>query len=198
MSVVVVIVVVVPFYEHEHKGRKQEESKSLSRYSMTLVKYHVISLVISLALLLAVGVASMQKSFSALLPALQQPTLPPKSFFEQAYDIAYRDVIKESQVSCGRNTTNPKNAKTDCFPRRRADLSNYNGTGGLRPPDRESIAELYYNVESVFEFGVGERSDIASATNLPRYVGVDSSADWVWYATERQAAFASTLPTLGL
>lgn len=38
---------------------------------------------------------------------------------------------------------------------------------------------LYVNAESVFEYGIGESTAIAAETNLPRYAGADSSAEWI-------------------
>lgn len=53
------------------------------------------------------------------------------------------------------------------------------GSGGLMDSDRELLAEIYYNADSVFEFGLGESTKIAAWVGVPRYVGVDSDADWV-------------------
>ena len=53
------------------------------------------------------------------------------------------------------------------------------GSGGLMDSDRELLAEIYSNAESVFEFGLGESTKIAAWVGVPRYVGVDSDANWV-------------------
>lgn len=60
------------------------------------------------------------------------------------------------------------------------------GTGGLDDDDRMALGELYYNANSVFEFGLGESTKIAALTGVPRYSGVDS--DPVWVAKARQDA----------
>lgn len=51
--------------------------------------------------------------------------------------------------------------------------------GGLFGEDRAYISELYYNATSLFEFGLGESTYLAATTNIPRYAGVDSDAQWV-------------------
>ena len=53
------------------------------------------------------------------------------------------------------------------------------GTGGLDDADRLTIGKLYKEANSVFEFGLGESTYIASFVNVPRYAGVDSDAKWV-------------------
>ena len=60
------------------------------------------------------------------------------------------------------------------------------GTGGLDDDDRLVLGELYYNAASVFEYGLGESTRIAAATEVPRYSGVDS--DPVWVAKARKDA----------
>lgn len=51
--------------------------------------------------------------------------------------------------------------------------------GGLSDLDRQLIGQLYYNVTSLFEFGLGESTMIAAHVGVPRYAGVDSDATWV-------------------
>jgi len=58
------------------------------------------------------------------------------------------------------------------------------GTGGLDDDDRRTIGDLYYHASSVFEFGLGESTQIAAAVQVPRYAGVDSDALWVNMARE--------------
>lgn len=53
------------------------------------------------------------------------------------------------------------------------------GDGGLMDSDRELLAEIYSSADSVFEFGLGESTKIAAWVGVPRYVGVDSHANWV-------------------
>ena len=79
------------------------------------------------------------------------------------------------------------NSSLRCIPRQRVDFSTFalKAQGGLSDMDREYLADLYYDSESAFEFGVGESTDIAAATNLPRYVGVDSSSEWITAVRER-------------
>ena len=58
------------------------------------------------------------------------------------------------------------------------------GTGGLLDSDRLLLGELYLHAESVFEFGLGESTQIAAHVGLPRYTGVDSDAVWVSQARD--------------
>lgn len=53
------------------------------------------------------------------------------------------------------------------------------GTGGLTDNDRVLLASIYANASSVFEFGLGESTKIASHVGVPRYSGIDSDAVWV-------------------
>ena len=50
------------------------------------------------------------------------------------------------------------------------------------------LGRLYRNASSVFEFGLGESTSIASYVGVPRYSGVDSDAVWVRKARERSGA----------
>jgi len=58
------------------------------------------------------------------------------------------------------------------------------GGGGLDDADRQTIGDLYYKASSVFEFGLGESTLIAAATQVPRYAGVDSDPAWVGMARD--------------
>eukprot|EP00980_Cylindrotheca_fusiformis_P016531 scaffold4954_cov106-Cylindrotheca_fusiformis.AAC.1 len=62
------------------------------------------------------------------------------------------------------------------------------GTGGLNDDDRATLYELYGNADSVFEWGLGESTDIAAQLGVPRYSGIDSHPNWV--AQARQQAVA--------
>ena len=98
--------------------------------------------------------------------------------FDSAYQVAFEEVVADSKRSCGRGTDN---SNSDCYTRKRVDFSEfpYKSNGGLSDADRELIADLYYHAESVFEFGIGESTAIAAMTELPRYAGVESSAEWI-------------------
>lgn len=64
--------------------------------------------------------------------------------------------------------------------RKEFDLSNWTrGSGGLSDMDRILLAQIYGNASSVFEYGLGESTFIASHVGVPRYSGVDSDAIWV-------------------
>ena len=58
--------------------------------------------------------------------------------------------------------------------------------GGLHANDRMKLAELYGRANSVFEWGLGESTAIASYMEVPRYAGIDSEAGYV--ATARDVA----------
>jgi len=49
----------------------------------------------------------------------------------------------------------------------------------LNDADREILARIYFESNSVIEWGVGESTVIAAFTRLPRYTGVDGSIDWL-------------------
>ena len=125
--------------------------------------------------------------------------------FDSAFDFAYSEVINESKKSCYRGfrgILNDVDTADDCFPRTRVNFSDfpYKSRGGLTDSDRDLIADLYYKADSVFEYGIGESTIIAAKTNLPRYAGVDSSAEWVSmarsYAPDRfRFSFADIGPT---
>jgi len=97
--------------------------------------------------------------------------------FESAFEVAYDEVIVDAKRSCKDGDANT----TDCYTRKRVGFDSFpfKSRGGLADSDRELIADLYYHAESVFEYGIGESTAIAATTNLPRYAGVDSSAEWV-------------------
>ena len=58
------------------------------------------------------------------------------------------------------------------------------GSGGLDDDDRRVLGDLYFNANSVFEYGLGESTKIAAYTGVPRYAGVDSDATWVAQARD--------------
>eukprot|EP00980_Cylindrotheca_fusiformis_P018632 scaffold6189_cov101-Cylindrotheca_fusiformis.AAC.7 len=62
------------------------------------------------------------------------------------------------------------------------------GTGGLDDNDRATLYELYGNADSVFEWGLGESTDIAAQLGVPRYSGIDSHPKWVAQARKQAAA----------
>jgi hypothetical protein len=103
----------------------------------------------------------------------------PDSYFRKAYDTVYDAYMEET--SCTTKLT------INCFPRKRVQFKTFSlkAAGGLLDEDREFIGELYFRANSVFEFGIGESTDIAAATNLPRYAGVDSSSEWVKMVRDR-------------
>ena len=56
--------------------------------------------------------------------------------------------------------------------------------GGLHDDDRMLLGRVYRDASSVFEFGLGESTLIASHVGVPRYSGVDSDPAWVKTARE--------------
>jgi hypothetical protein len=65
--------------------------------------------------------------------------------------------------------------------RNKFDVETWNKTttGGLTSKDRTLLAEIYGGANSVFEYGLGESTYIASHVGVPRYAGIDSDAAWV-------------------
>lgn len=87
-----------------------------------------------------------------------------KTFFDQAQDMLYTKAVKPVLNS----------------DRKKFTLQGWNGdNGGLQDNDRLLLGELYYNAQSVFEFGLGESTKIAAHVGVPRYAGVDSDPAWV-------------------
>lgn len=53
------------------------------------------------------------------------------------------------------------------------------GNGGLDDGDRDLLVKVYTDANSVFEFGLGESTRIATAVGVPVFSGVDSDAVYV-------------------
>ena len=51
--------------------------------------------------------------------------------------------------------------------------------GGMTPPEQELLARLYANATSVFEWGMGSSSLLASHAGIERLTAVDSASTWV-------------------
>ncbi len=130
---------------------------------------------------------------------LKSPQVDLAFDFDTAYIDAYDEVIADSKKSCIQDRTTDT---SDCYVRKRVDFDNfpYKSRGGLSDSDRALIADLYFAAESVFEYGIGESTAIAAETNLPRYAGVDSSAEWITTARSHapsrfRFSFADVGPT---
>lgn len=52
-------------------------------------------------------------------------------------------------------------------------------TGGLLRDDRAILWRIYASSDSVFEMGVGESTQVAVFTGVPRFTGVDGSTAWL-------------------
>lgn len=64
----------------------------------------------------------------------------------------------------------------------------YKGTGGLDDNNRVTLASIYGNASSVFEYGLGESTMIADHVGVKRYSGIDSDPVWVGKAREKVAS----------
>jgi hypothetical protein len=58
-------------------------------------------------------------------------------------------------------------------------------TGGLVDQDRVLLSKMYREADSVFEYGLGESTFIASLVGVPRYSGIDSDPEWVAMARKQ-------------
>ncbi|GAX23082.1 hypothetical protein FisN_15Hu016 [Fistulifera solaris] len=58
-------------------------------------------------------------------------------------------------------------------------------TGGLTDQDRTLLGRIYSEADSVFEWGLGESTYIASHVGVRRYAGIDSDAEWVANARDK-------------
>lgn len=94
--------------------------------------------------------------------------------FDNVHKFAYNQTLaEESQiinVDGERRTFNLTKWKT---------LYRRSGGGGLTSNDRILLGNIYSKANSVFEFGLGESTAIASYVGVPRYAGLDSHVDWI-------------------
>jgi hypothetical protein len=51
--------------------------------------------------------------------------------------------------------------------------------GGLADEDRNLLGRYYSKADSVFEFGLGESTYMASTLKVPRFAGIDSDPQWI-------------------
>ena len=79
------------------------------------------------------------------------------------------------------NTLKSKAAEGEPSERIKFDVNEwkYSSDGGLTQSDRVLLGDIYYNASSVFEFGLGESTQIAAHVGVPRYSGIDSDVNWV-------------------
>jgi hypothetical protein len=73
-------------------------------------------------------------------------------------------------------------------PRVRNDLASFERAevhGGLMPEDLIMLNKTYSSTQSLFEYGLGESTFLASHLGVPRYAGVDSDAAWVSQARDK-------------
>jgi hypothetical protein len=73
-------------------------------------------------------------------------------------------------------------------PRDRNDLASFERAevhGGLMPEDLIMLNKTYSSTQSLFEYGLGESTFLASHLGVPRYAGVDSDAAWVSQARDK-------------
>jgi hypothetical protein len=104
--------------------------------------------------------------FPSLNPSLlSQPT----SKFNDAIAFAYAEAIHIGVVE-----------------KRTFNLEAWNKStgGGLLPKDKILLSELYWEADSVFEYGLGESTFIAAHVGVKRYAGLDSDAAWVTQARD--------------
>ena len=113
-----------------------------------------------------VGVSIPKISKEEKEPARESSKSSLVSKFDEIRQMLYKKAISTSSKS----STN----------RTKFSLEGWNETnGGLDDADRITLGELYYNAESVFEFGLGESTLIAASTGVPRYSGIDSDPVWI-------------------
>ncbi len=79
------------------------------------------------------------------------------------------------------NTLKSKAAEGEPSQRIKFDIDEwkYSSDGGLMNSDRVLLGDIYHNASSVFEFGLGESTQIAAHVGVPRYSGIDSDVKWV-------------------
>jgi hypothetical protein len=71
-------------------------------------------------------------------------------------------------------------AKVPSIRRQKFDVETWDKrtTGGLTNRDRTLLAEIYGEANSVFEYGLGESTNIGNHMGVTRYAGIDSDAVW--------------------
>lgn len=94
------------------------------------------------------------------------------------FDILQKKLYTKATSSSPDNNSNNKyKTKRKKF---NLDSSWKRSSGGLNDQDRIALGNLFYNITSLFEFGLGESTYIAATTNsISRYAGVDSDALYV-------------------
>jgi hypothetical protein len=98
-------------------------------------------------------------------------------YFHRIFQLAYARV-------------HPSNSTTIVPKRKDFDARSWDHTsnGGLEWIDREFLGRVYRQATSVFEYGLGESTMIASHVGVPRYSGIDSDPIWVREASSKVAA----------
>ena len=114
-------------------------------------------------------------SSSSTMEASSSPVTPKsstRSHFHAAAADAYR-LIHEHDSESAKQHQEPERTKFV--------VSKWKQTtsGGLNTEDREMLGRIYGNASSVFEFGLGESTYLASHVGVPRYSGIDSDAAWI-------------------
>ena len=115
-----------------------------------------------------------QRGLSLILSSSTENLLRPSAnnkatLFDVAADIAFSTLVEEEQRRIQTRTIANFDLKTWTL----------RSTGGLLDDDRETLAGIYADANSVFEFGLGESTYLANYLQVPRYAGVDSDAAYV-------------------
>ena len=110
-----------------------------------------------------------------------QPCAAPLNFHVVDEESSGFDILQKKLYTDATSFNNNNNVnKTTARKKFHLDSSWKRSSGGLNDQDRIALGNLYYNITSLFEFGLGESTYIAATTNsISRYAGVDSDALYV-------------------
>jgi hypothetical protein len=94
---------------------------------------------------------------------------PRSTSFDKAAVLAFKDITKEKEAKIAQD--NRQDFVLSTWDKRTK--------GGLLDEDRQMVANIYRQADSVFEYGLGESTYIADHVGVPKYAGIDSDAVWV-------------------
>mmetsp|Transcript_11163 Transcript_11163/g.20635 ORF Transcript_11163/g.20635 Transcript_11163/m.20635 type:complete len:309 (-) Transcript_11163:536-1462(-) len=151
------------------KRNREYSSAILSRIRLLMAVAAAILFVISLYQLTSAESFGQESSIGDSAKASSLSAL------DQVYQIAY----ERTRLANERNLAKERKPLDVATWDRRTD-------GGLIDADRKLLGQIYFEANSVMEYGLGESTYIAAAVGVPRYVGIDSDAEWV--AKARDAA----------
>ena len=129
------------------------------------------------------------------------------SMFEQVANLVLSKKMEAWNVRQGTEESTTNTVKEKVNPQRELrpirqpfeiDTWSRKTSGGLLPQDRLLLAKIYGQADSVFEWGLGESSNMAAHVGVRRYGGIDSDAKYVQTARDMTTSIVQleTTPTV--